>query len=80
MDHPPGMRVGIDRMRHLWHRPDFRILLGHGLDFGLGVGNDVVAEQLGLLGQLRLRFERHVFHPERFIELVDHARLKRLLQ
>lgn len=43
MDHPTGMRVGTDRMRHLWHRQDFRLLVGHGLFLGFSNRYDVVA-------------------------------------
>lgn len=78
MDHPTGMRIGSDRMRHFRHRQDFRILVGHGLFLGFGNGYDVLAEQLQFrhLGQLWFRLQRLVGHqPERFFQLVLQPKL-----
>lgn len=75
MDHPPGMRIGTDRMRHRRHWQDFRIVVRHGFDVGLGIRHHVVAEQLGRFRQLRFRRQRCVFHqPERRIQLVDQSK------
>lgn len=74
MDHPTGMRVGTDRMRHLWHWQVFRILVGHGLFLGFVNRHDVVAERLQFrqLRQLWLRLQRLVGdQPQRFFQLLQ---------
>lgn len=61
MDHPTGMRIGIDRLRHRRHRQDFGILIRHGFDIRFGFRHDVIAK----LGSLRL--QRHIFQPEQLV-------------
>lgn len=75
MDHPLGLRIGTDRMRHRRHWQDFRIVVGHGFDFGLKLWHHVVAEQLGRLRRLQFWQQRCIFdQPERRIQFVDQSK------
>lgn len=72
MDHPPGMRIGTDRMRHRRHWQDFRIVVGHGFYFGLGLRYHFIAEQLGRIRRLQFRRKWNIIdQPERHIQLID---------
>lgn len=66
MDHPPGLRVGTDRMRYCQHWTELGILVGHGHDLRrIGyLGHLVVAEFFRLLGQLWLQFQHAFQQPE----------------